>query len=377
MRGSFLWAIGALAVLLPRLAGAAPFVYVANADSDDVTVIDAATNTVVTTIGVGEEPRNPGVSQDGTRVYVPNRKDDNGVPNPDGSLTVINGVTNTVITTITDTSSFDEPYSASVSPDGTFVYVANKKGGGSSVGSVTVIDATNNTVSTTIIDDCFVSPEWVTFNHAGTRAYVPNRQGDSVCVVSTATNTVVDEVDVGSEPRSAIVSCDDAFLYVANNGGSPDVTKIRTADNSVVGAINFPSGSARNMSITPDGTKIYVGLQNANVGVINTGTDTPSTIAIPNGDSIYATAVIADGTHVYATDEDDDEVEVIKLPSGTVLTGTGLPIGAGNTPRGVATRFMCSPGPVMAPAASRPVLLALLSVLAGLGVWSVRRRPLR
>ncbi len=377
MRGSFPCSIGALAVLLPRLAGAAPFVYVANADSDDVTVIDAATSAVVTTIGVGEEPRNPGVSQDGSRVYVPNRKDDNGGTNPDGSVTVIDGVTNTVITTIRDIGSFHEPYSASVSPDGTRVYVANKKGGGSSVGSVTVIDATNNTILTTIIDDCFSSPEWVIFNHAGTRAYVPNRGGDSVCVVSTATNTVVDEVGVGSEPRSAVVSCDDAFVYVANNGGGPDVTKIRTVDNSVVGGINFPSGSSRNMSITPDGTKIYVGLQNANLGVINTGTDTPSSIAVPNGDSIYATAVIADGSRVYATDEDDDEVEVINVASGTVLTGTGLPLDAGNTPRGVATRFTCAPGSTMAPAVSLPVLLALLSVLAGLGVWSLRRRPVR
>ena len=110
----------ALLVALATRAHAVPFVYAANADSNDVTVIDAATNMVVITIDVGSEPRNPAVSPDGSRVYVPNRHDD--------TVTVINGMTNTVITTIDD-DDFDEPYSAAVAPDGSRVYIANKEGG--------------------------------------------------------------------------------------------------------------------------------------------------------------------------------------------------------------------------------------------------------
>jgi YVTN family beta-propeller protein len=125
MRRLILVCLSAFILWAPRGVAAQPFVYVANADSDDVTVIDAANNSVATTITVGNEPRNPAVSPDGSRVYVPNRFDDN--------VTVINGVTNMVITTIND-SSFDEPYSAAVSPDGKRVYVANKQGGGSSTG---------------------------------------------------------------------------------------------------------------------------------------------------------------------------------------------------------------------------------------------------
>jgi YVTN family beta-propeller protein len=344
---------------------AAPFVYAANADSDDVTVIDAATNTVATTIDVENEPRNPAVSPDGSRVYVPNRHSD--------TVSVISGLTNTIITTIDD-DDFDEPYSAAVSPDGSRVYIANKEGGGSTTGSLTVINAQNNTVITTIDDMCFVSPEWVVVNPAGTRAYVVNRQGDSVCVVDTASNTVIDDIPVGSEPRSAVVTCDGAFVYVANSQGGPDVSKIDTSDGST-DDINFTSGFPRNMAITPDCAKIYVGLQSANVGLILTANDATSLIAVPSGDSTYAVAVIADGSRAYVTDEDDNEIEVIDVATDTVLTTAGLPIPAGSTPRGIATgggSRTSAPAPALSPL----LLLVAAGALFGLGVSAARRRSL-
>ncbi|MCK6553504.1 hypothetical protein L6Q96_02790 [Candidatus Binatia bacterium] len=365
MRGWIYAAVGFGLVSFASAAQAGPFVYAANADSNDVTVIDAATNLVATTVNVGNEPRNPAVSPDGSRVYVPNRFGDN--------VTVIDGSNNTVLTTIAD-SGFDEPYAAAVSPDGSRVYIANKEGGGSSTGSVTVIDASDNTVITTIDDTCFVSPEWVTVNPAGTRAYVVNRQGNSVCVVDTGTNTVVDDVTVGSEPRSAVVTCDGAFVYVANNLGSPAVSKIQTSDNTVVGGINFGSGTPRNMSITPDCSKIYVPLQNDSVGVIDrTAGDATALIAVPNGDRTYGSAVLDSGTSVYVTDEDDDEVEVIDVATDTVLSGPGLPIPAGSTPRGIATggqAVVVAPTPLMS-----PLGLALMAgLLAAGGVVVARRR---
>ena len=351
-------------LMVPAIrANAVPFVYAANADSDDVTVIDAATNTVATTINVGDEPRNPAVSPDGSRVYVPNRHDD--------TVTVINGVTNTILTTIDD-DDFDEPYSAAVSPDGSRVYVANKEGGGSTTGSLTVINAQNNTVITTIDDACFVSPEWVIVNPAGTRAYVVNRQGDSVCVVDTTNNTVIDDIPVGSEPRSAVVTCNGAFVYVANSQGGPDISKIDTSDGST-DDLNFDSGFPRNMAITPDCSKIYVGLQTSDVGLIVTANDATSLIPVPLGDSTYGVAVIANGTRAYVTDEDDNEVEVIDVATDTVLTGTGLPIPAGSTPRGIATASGASAS-AAAPALSPLLLAAVASVLLGVGVGAVKRR---
>ncbi|MGH3583995.1 MAG: YncE family protein, partial [Mycobacterium sp.] len=300
------------------------------------------------------------VSPDGSRVYVPNRFDDN--------VTVINGSTNTVLTTINDPD-FDEPYGAAVSPSGALVYVVNKEGGGSSTGSLTVINGTNNMVIDTIDDACFVSPEWVVFNPAGTRAYVVSRQGDSVCVIDTSSHAVIDEVPVGSAPRSAVVTCDNAFVYVANNGG--DVSKIRTSDNTVVDTLPF-SGSPRNLGITADCSKIYVPLQNGTVGVIVTATDVTSTIMLPDASSTYGAAVI--GARAYITDESDDEVEVIDVLTDTVLTGTGLPIPAGSGVRGIAAARGVVPGAGV-PTTSFAGLAALAAGLLAAGMRKRRATP--
>jgi YVTN family beta-propeller protein len=310
--------LAGLLVCAARPLFAAPFVYVSNSDDDTVTVIDAATNTVVATINVGDEPRNLAVSPDGTRVYVPNRSDD--------TVTVIHGTTNTVLTTI-DADDFDEPYAAWVAPDGARVYIANKSGSESTDGSVTIINAATNAVITTVEDPCFVSPEWVTLNPAGTLAYVVNRQGDSVCVLSTATNTVVDEVGVGEDPHSAVVTCDGAALYVANDG-DPSVSKVRTSDHSVVDTLRFAgSGQPRNMSITPDGAKIYVGLRDTgNLGVIDTGSDATSEVPLTGSTSTYATAVLIDGSRVFVTDDETEEVYLVNVASDTEITGMTPPI---------------------------------------------------
>src|SRR5215470_18135732 len=57
--------------LLPCFpAEAAPHVYVANERSNDITIIDTATNSVVATVPVGQRPRGLGLSPDGNTLYV-------------------------------------------------------------------------------------------------------------------------------------------------------------------------------------------------------------------------------------------------------------------------------------------------------------------
>ena len=56
---------------------AQPFAYVTNRDSDNVSVIDTATNmTVGPPIPVGDFPRGVAITPDGTRAYVTNRNSD-------------------------------------------------------------------------------------------------------------------------------------------------------------------------------------------------------------------------------------------------------------------------------------------------------------
>lgn len=256
---------------LVMLAGAGPAsatVYVSNTEFTTVSVIDTATNAVVTSIAVGSEPRNLAATPGGSRVYVPNRFDDN--------VSVISTQSNTAIATVNH-ASFDEPYAVAITPNGSEAWVAKKKGGGSSTGSVTIIATLTNTVSGVINDVCFNSPEGILINPVLARAYVVNRGNGTVCVVETGTRNVI-ATTVGGEPRHAVATPDGAAIFVARPSGD-DVARINTANNAAT-SIPIASGDPRNMAITPSGDKIYVPTQLSSVAVILTSNNSVSTISL-------------------------------------------------------------------------------------------------
>jgi YVTN family beta-propeller protein len=98
-----------------------------------------------------------------------------------------------------------------------------------------VIDTSTNIVIATI--PVGAQPEGVTFDPAGTRAYVANSGPGSVSVIDTASNTVVDTVDVGTTPFELALRPDGARLFVANRGGS-SVSVVDTAANAVTATVS-------------------------------------------------------------------------------------------------------------------------------------------
>jgi YVTN family beta-propeller protein len=74
-------------------------VYVTNQGSDDVTVIETATNTVISRIPVGTGPFGVAVSPDGGHVYVANTNTAE-LPNGDNTVSVIETTNHTVETTL-------------------------------------------------------------------------------------------------------------------------------------------------------------------------------------------------------------------------------------------------------------------------------------
>src|SRR6476659_6697556 len=150
---------GVAAICLAMAGYCAPFAYIADDGASRVTVIDTATNLIVTNIsGVGSAPEGVAVNPAGTRVYVTNSV-------TSGTVAVIDTATNTVVTTI---SVGNQPFGIAVNPAGTRVYVANFGGG-----TFFVIDTAANTVIDTITVTSQVTG--VAINPAGTRVYVSNQ----------------------------------------------------------------------------------------------------------------------------------------------------------------------------------------------------------
>ncbi|MHB8102522.1 MAG: YVTN family beta-propeller repeat protein [Methanosarcina sp.] len=282
-------------VLLPAYA------YITNTGSNNVSVIDTATNKVIDNVDVGTNPSGVAVTPNGTKVYVTNK----------GSkkVSVINTATNKVIDKVDVETS---PSGVAVTPDGTKVYVAN---GGSS--TVSVIDTTKNKVIYTV--DVETSPVGVAVNPEGTKVYVTNfgilPTDGSVSVIDTATNEVTYLVSI-IYPYGVAVSSDGTKMYVTSYY-SNTVSVIDTATNKIIDTISVGL-SPYGIALSPDGTKVYVVNQNSNtLSVIDT-TKNKVIDKVDVGTSPVGVAVNPDGTKVYVANQNSDNVSVIDMATNKV-----------------------------------------------------------
>ncbi len=170
-------------------------VYVANRGRNTVSVIDTATNTILTSIPVGVHPYGVAVTPDGKKVYVTN------FDSEPSTVSVISTSTNKVITTVPVLVSggAHNPTGVAVSPDGKKVYVA-----GYNTENVSVIDTSTNKATATVYVGgggyygVSVTPDGKNADVARNNA---NPDGSyTVSVINTATNTVADKVTVGINP---------------------------------------------------------------------------------------------------------------------------------------------------------------------------------
>ena len=207
--------------------------YVANITSGDVSVIDTASNSVITTINVGPTPLGIVVSPDGSKVYIAHRFSN--------FISVIDTVTDTFQTTVTVGQN---PFGIEVSPDSSKIYVAN-----SDDNSVSVIDAVTNTIVNTIAVGGF--PLGLAITSDGTRLLVVNQSTDNVSIIDTALETVVNTLPVGDQPLDIRITEDGLTAYVTNTGFSDEtVSVINISSNTVLSPIEL-SGRPNKIGIIP------------------------------------------------------------------------------------------------------------------------------
>ena len=251
-------------------------VYVVNDGNDTVSVIDAETDGVLTTVAAGIGANDVGVNANTGQVYVAN--------NGSWDVTVIDGLTNSVVTTI-DAGAFN-------------------------------------------------TPNWLAVNSTTNRIYVSNAGFDNVAVIDGATNGILTSVAVGSQPEGVAVSESTNMVYVSNNIDST-VEVVDGATNTSVTAITVGGGllTLWGVAVNPTISRVYAidGQSPGAVVVINATNNTEIT-TVSVGNTPDHVAVDEAANLLYVTNSADGTVSIVDGATNTVTTTVVV----GGSPQAVA-----------------------------------------
>jgi YVTN family beta-propeller protein len=227
--------------------------YVVDQSQSKLFVLNTSTDTLGSTpITVGSSPQNVIVSQDGSRIYVCSGAD---------NVTVINAATKEVVTTI--------PLGEDADPYGMAIVNNRLYLAGTWSNKVYMIDLDSQSANYHQVNgsiaagngsyDLIARPD-------GAFIYVSHSTADgAVSVIDTTSNTVVKTIVIKNDgetanknPRGMTVSGN--LLYVLNWGDST-VTMINTQSNTKLdlGSPLLSGGNGpENLTVSPDGNKLYI-----------------------------------------------------------------------------------------------------------------------
>lgn len=345
--------------MLATIADAAPFAYVLNRGSGDVTVIDTSVYNAGTpdlavvrqSLPVGLRPYSIAVAPSGGQFIVANQG--NASDHSGSSLAVVDGDTLTISGTL---SINYVPGGMAISKDGSRLYVADQTPGVPSlpdisnrvmVYSVTPSGATpleylgylsvkqpgSEGISITM-------PEGVALDETAKRLFVANSANDRIAVFNldklnddlinsafeSPTSRLADiQLAAGSRPTGIAVA--QGKLFVANTNTN-NVSVFATADSSL--SATYTSGSSPyGVTASADGSKVYVANASDNfdrVLVINVTAGTSSLVNTAHDNQTYAcSAAEAAGTggRYFVTNVPADEISGPNTNVTAVNPGTG------------------------------------------------------
>lgn len=313
----------------------------------------ATTAEVIATIPVGATPFGIAVTPDGARVYVSN--------STGGSVSVVNTASQAVISTITSNVG-TTPVGIDIDASGTYAYVANY--GAGTVTRITVATGATSSidVSGAVSGVCLnllniaLTPNGATLYAAcqdqGRVVSVPVAGGSGTVWMSVGStfptdvalsadgSTLVSSlsgsnqayildgsgsnyVSVTTGPYSVAVSPITGLAYLAGQT-SGALSVVNTATRSTVGSTITVGGSLSDIAITPDGASALVSVLDQDVvKIINLSTGLVThTVAV--GDGPQSLTISADGRYAYTANRNANTVSVIALPE-TPASGDRVP----------------------------------------------------
>lgn len=258
-RGGLVALAGLLGVVAPTLiapavpAGAAvsPLAFVAEPNSAAVGVANTATDTAAGTVPVGTDPDGLAASKDGSRVYVANF-DSN-------TVSVIDTTTLKVVATVPT----EEPTYIAVSPKGSRAYVCNQ-----GLGTISVINTkTDKVVGTYHVPG---TPEGIAVSHNGETLWVADDFASEVSVLSASSGAVLTNIVLTTPVVAPLALSPNGELVYAVEPNVEKVAVIDTTTESLVTEVKV--AGADYLAFEPNGSSAYVTSGGANVSVISTAT---------------------------------------------------------------------------------------------------------
>lgn len=210
-------------------------VYVADWNGADVAVLEPSGDAAASPpriVKVGRAPAHLLLSPDEATLFVANRESD--------SVSVIRASDLEVVATIAVGRA---PFAMALSPDAKRLYVGNVQGG-----TVSVIDTSALAVVETIKSGAM--PYGAAVTPDGTRVLVTNQQSSTVAVIETDGGATRPATRVGGYPEGIVIDASGQFAYVAN-WFSDDVSVLDLASLKEIRRIKCPGGP-RSLVIAPD-----------------------------------------------------------------------------------------------------------------------------
>ena len=265
---------------------------------------------LVKSIEVGQEPLGLALSPDASRLYVANAQS--------GTISVIDTTSHAVRKTLTINPN-GRLNSVITSPDGETLYTTDAKSG-----TVERVKIPDGRETATIPVRLF--PQRMAFSRDATRLYVVNSASNNVSVIDTATHSLLANIPVNERPYAIVIAPDNTRAYVTSSQTHSitilDLASQKTVDTIVLGTIS----RLTNAVISPNGQYLYIcdAMSNSIVVIDTTSRTLADTLnAAKFEDSTLEfsptdLALSKDGKRLYAVGR-TGYVSVIELESQHVL----------------------------------------------------------
>jgi 40-residue YVTN family beta-propeller repeat len=308
-------------------------IYVSNEDSRDLTVIDAATDSVVATIPVGTRPRGVHVGPDG-RVYVAVSGSPKCPPTmPDAECAKLVADRSRDGIAMVDVAgrrvermlpAGSDPENFAVSADGARLFISNED-----ANAATIVDVANGKVVATV--PVGREPEGVGVRPGGHEVWVTGETDHDVTIFDAATGKLTGISWWTAAARRRLLARRPTAYVTAEVGGTLSIVDARA--RRVSATIAFPVGAKpMGVVVAPDGSQVYVTTgRGGTLAVVDPAARRIVGI-VPVGPRPWGIAISADGRRLYTANGPSGDVSVVDVATLSVVKR--IPVGT--MPWGVA-----------------------------------------